>query len=94
MENTQQKINTSLSIIQHLTSNLNIVNIEMRQIPSTATDALEYQMARLKTLDSFAEKLIELANEVGDYANNWDMCSEEELEFINPMFEFINQDNQ
>ena len=82
----------ALAAIQYLTNTLNVVNIEMRQIPSTATDAVEYQMQRLRTLDEFAGKLVDLTNEIGDYANEWDMLGEEELGFINPIFNFINQD--
>lgn len=92
--NTQQKINMALSAINYLTNNLNVVNTEMAFIPSSATGAQIYQDLRVAKHVEIESKLNELANELGDYFNEIDALSEEDLLFINPIFEFINSDEE
>lgn len=91
---TQQKIITALSAIQYMSNMLNVVNIEMRLVPSQGIDALAFQQQREQVLDSFGDKIIDIANEMGDYLNNLDAMGEEELSFINPMFDFINEEGR
>jgi polysaccharide pyruvyl transferase WcaK-like protein len=78
MENIQQRINMALSAINYLTNTLDQVNI---------------QALRVKQHQEFADKIAELANEIGDYFHDMDALGEEDLTFINPIFSFINQDN-
>jgi hypothetical protein len=93
MENIQQRINMALSAINYLTNTLDQVNIQMALLPSTATGAQIYQALRVKQHQEFADKIAELANEIGDYFHDMDALGEEDLTFINPIFSFINQDN-
>lgn len=92
MENIQQKINMALAAINYLTNTLDQVNIQMALIPSTAKGAKVFQDERVKQHQDISEKIIELANEVGDILNEYGALGEEDLAFINPIFSFINQD--
>ena len=91
MENTQQKINTALSLLQYISNTLNIVNTEMRMQPSQGNMAVQFQIERCLQHDEFASRLIEIANDFGDLME--DSFDEDELDFINPMFEFINKED-
>lgn len=91
---TQQKIIMALSAIQYMTNALNVVNTEMRLAPSQGVHAETFQQAREKLQDEFGDKLIEIANEMGDHFNGLDIFGEEELSFINPIFDFINEEGR
>jgi len=93
MENTQQKINMALMVINHLTNTLNIVNTEMRLQPSQGDYAIKFQKEREGKHTQFAKMIIDLANDMGDYMNDYDAMSEEELYVINPIFDLINKED-
>lgn len=91
---TQQKIIMALSAIQYMTNMLNVVNTEMRLAPSKGVDAEKFQQEREQLLDDFGNKIIEVANEMGEHFNGLDIMGEEELSVINPMFDFINEEGR
>lgn len=94
MNNTQQKINMAIAAINYLTNTLDQVNIQMALIPSTVFHAQAFQDARVKQHKEIGDKIVELANEIGDCLNDLDALGEEELEFINPIFDFFNKEEQ
>ena len=89
MENTQQKINVALSVLSYLSNTINIVNTEIRMQPSQGDHAVKFQIERCLQHDEFAHRLIDIANDFGDFMD--DAMTEEDLEFINPMMDFLNK---
>lgn len=88
---TQQQVNMALMAINYLSNNLNVVNTEMGLIPSIGMIADAMQKDRVKQHKDFADRIIELANDMGDYFNDLDVMEEDDLAVINPLFEFINE---
>ena len=84
----------ALAAINYLTNTLDQVNIQMALIPSQGLLAKHCQEQRVGQHQDFKLKLVALANEIGDYFNEMDTLSEEELEFINPIFSLLNQDEE
>ena len=89
---TQQQVNMALMAINYLSNTLNVVNTEMHFVNDKIGEmANVFQKERESQHQQFADRIIELANDMGDYFNDLDCLQEEELDVINPMFEFINE---
>ena len=84
----------ALAAVNYLTNTLDQVNTQMALIPSSGHLAKEFQEERVSIHQDFATKLVDLANEIGEYMNNLDALGEEELSFVNPIFDFINEEGK
>lgn len=88
---TQQKVNAALGAINFFTNSLNIINTEMILVPSNGALAKEFQQEREKAHREFADRIIELANDMGDYFDGLDCFEDNQLDFINPIMDYINE---
>ena len=88
---TQQKVNAALGAINFFTNTLNIINTEMILSPGSGPLASQFQQEREQNHKDFADRIIELANDMGDYFDGLDSYDEKELNFINPIMDYINE---